>query len=170
MALALTPFEAFCGFRPLNEIAHHMEVYPELAELIGKDISDEFFTTVKSTGNSSKAEDIEHNRSVLKKVFASLMHSSSESVKSLLAKLIARISDDDDTISKLLVRLDQQYPGGDVGVFSSLLLNYVSMEPGQAIFLGANEPHAYLSGGKKKNHFFWNNEIDVLITINIRLC
>lgn len=148
MALALTPFEALCGFRPLNEIAHHMEVYPELAELVGKDTADDFFATVKSTGNSTKSEDIEHNKSVLKKVFANLMHSSPEDVKRLLAKLVARINGDDDTMSKLIVRLDQQYPGGDVGVFSSLLLNYVSMEPGQAIFLGANEPHAYLSGGK----------------------
>ncbi|KAI7888186.1 phosphomannose isomerase type I [Mucor mucedo] len=146
MALALTPFEALCGFRPLNEIVHHMEVYPELAELVGNDISEEFFSTVKSTGDSTKPEDIEHNKSVLKKVFSSLMHSSSEDVKRLLAKLVARVSEDNDTMSKLIVRLDQQYPGGDVGVFSSLLLNYVSMEPGQAIFLGANEPHAYLSG------------------------
>lgn len=151
MALALTPFEALCGFRPLNEIVHHMEVYPELAELVGNDISEEFFSTVKSTGDSTKPEDIEHNKSVLKKVFSSLMHSSSEDVKRLLAKLVARVSEDNDTMSKLIVRLDQQYPGGDVGVFSSLLLNYVSMEPGQAIFLGANEPHAYLSGGKNDN-------------------
>lgn len=162
MALALTPFEALCGFRPLNEIAHHMEVYPELAELIGKDTAEEFFAIVKSTGESTKAEDIEHNQSVLKKVFSGLMHSSSEDVKRLLAKLIARVSGDNDTMSKLLVRLDQQYPGGDVGVFSSLLLNYVSMEPGQAIFLGANEPHAYLSGGNNRP-LIYNDDIDLLI-------
>jgi mannose-6-phosphate isomerase len=84
------------------------------------------------------------------------MQSSQETVTHLLAKLISRLNESqaDDTISKLLIRLDQQYPGGDVGVFSSLLLNYVSMEPGQAIFLGANEPHAYLSGGKKKRAIF----------------
>ncbi|GAA5815451.1 hypothetical protein MFLAVUS_008961 [Mucor flavus] len=146
MALALTPFEALCGFRPLNEIAHHMEVYPELTELIGKDVADEFLQTVKSTGDSTDTRDIEQNKAVLKKVFSALMHSSAETVKKCLADMIARINGDEDTISKLLVRLDQQYPGGDVGVFSSLLLNYISMEPGQAIFLGANEPHAYLSG------------------------
>ncbi|GAA5796239.1 hypothetical protein HPULCUR_001609 [Helicostylum pulchrum] len=146
MALALTPFEALCGFRPLNEIAHHMEVYPELTELIGKDVADEFLQIVKSTGDSTDTQDIEHNKAVLKKVFSALMHSSAETVNKCLADMIARINGDEDTISKLLVRLDQQYPGGDVGVFSSLLLNYISMEPGQAIFLGANEPHAYLSG------------------------
>lgn len=146
MALALTPFEALCGFRPLNEIAHHLEVYPELAELLGRDVADEFLDTVKATGGSTKPEDIEKNKTALKKVFEALMHSSAESVKESLARMIVRINGEEDTVSRLLVRLDQQYPGGDVGVFSSLLLNYISMEPGQAIFLGANEPHAYLSG------------------------
>jgi mannose-6-phosphate isomerase len=150
MAVALTPFEALCGFRPLNEIGEHMEKYPELQELVGENISKEFLDTVKSTGDSTADQDIAHNKSVLKKTFAALMQSSQENVTHLLAKLISRLKESqaDDTISKLLIRLDQQYPGGDVGVFSSLLLNYVSMEPGQAIFLGANEPHAYLSGGK----------------------
>ncbi|KAI9485871.1 MAG: phosphomannose isomerase type I [Benjaminiella poitrasii] len=148
MAVALTPFEALCGFRPLNEIANHMKEYPELSELLGKEVSEEFFTTVKATGNSSSKEDVAHNKSVLKKVFSALMHSSQDTVTQLLSKLINRLkeSNANDTVSKLLVRLDQQYPGGDVGVFSCLMLNYVSMEPGQAIFLGANEPHAYLSG------------------------
>jgi mannose-6-phosphate isomerase len=156
MAVALTPFEALCGFRPLNETAEHMEKYPELKELIGTDIAEEFLSIVKSTGDSTAEEDITHSKSVLKKTFAVLMQSSQETVTHLLAKLISRLNESqaDDTISKLLIRLDQQYPGGDVGVFSSLLLNYVSMEPGQAIFLGANEPHAYLSGGKKKRAIF----------------
>lgn len=43
------------------------------------------------------------------------------------------------------MRLDQQYPS-DIGVLSSFLLNYVCLENGQAIALGPNEPHAYLSG------------------------
>lgn len=152
MAIALTPFEALCGFRPLNEIVHHLEVFPELAELIGEDITNEFISAAKSTGESAKPEDVEHNKAVLKKVFSALMHSSQDEVTRCLSKMITRLNENenDDTISKLVIRLDQQYPGGDVGVFSSLMLNYVSMEPGQAIFLGANEPHAYLSGGKKK--------------------
>ncbi|KAG0943307.1 hypothetical protein G6F30_005319 [Rhizopus arrhizus] len=143
MAIALTPFEALCGFRPLEEIAHHLNLYPELAELIGQDITGQFLDTVKS--NKPSEQD---NKTVLKKVFSAMMHGSQDVITQLLAKLINRLkeSNENDTISQLLIRLDHQYPGGDVGVFSCLLLNYVSMEPGQAIFLGANEPHAYLSG------------------------
>lgn len=150
MAVALTSFEALCGFRPLNEIAEHMEKYSELQAVIGADISEEFLSMVKSSGDSTAEQDVVYNKSILKKTFAALMESPQETVEHNLAELISRLDESkaDDTISKLLIRLDQQYPGGDVGVFSSLLLNYVSMEPGQAIFLGANEPHAYLSGGK----------------------
>lgn len=35
---------------------------------------------------------------------------------------------------------------GDVGCFVVYLLNYIRLQRGQALFLGPNEPHAYLSG------------------------
>ncbi|CAM8941306.1 unnamed protein product [Rhodiola kirilowii] len=45
----------------------------------------------------------------------------------------------------LVLRLEEQYPG-DVGVISAFFLNYVRLKPGEALYIGANEPHAYLSG------------------------
>ena len=44
-----------------------------------------------------------------------------------------------------MLRLNQQYPG-DVGVLAAWFLNYVRLQPGQAICLEPNEPHAYVSG------------------------
>ncbi|MCK1818388.1 mannose-6-phosphate isomerase, class I [Streptomyces sp. XM83C] len=35
---------------------------------------------------------------------------------------------------------------GDPGVLAALLLNHVRLQPGEALFLGAGVPHAYLSG------------------------
>ncbi|KAF7720634.1 Mannose-6-phosphate isomerase [Apophysomyces ossiformis] len=143
MAIAITPFEALCGFRPLNEIADHIQRYPEFEGLIGSDVSARFVSTVQNT-DAAESE----NKAVLKAVFEALMNSPQEKVTEQLNALIERLKDTkaEDTISNLLLRLDQEYPGGDVGVFAVLMLNYVTMEPGQAIFLGANEPHAYLSG------------------------
>jgi len=43
------------------------------------------------------------------------------------------------------VRLDALYPG-DVGVVSALMLNLLRLEPGEAIYLGAGNLHAYLGG------------------------
>lgn len=44
-----------------------------------------------------------------------------------------------------MLHLEKQYPG-DIGVISAFFFNYVKLNPGEALYLGANEPHAYLSG------------------------
>ncbi|KAH9616682.1 hypothetical protein KSS87_018363 [Heliosperma pusillum] len=46
---------------------------------------------------------------------------------------------------KLVLRLEEQYPG-DVGVFAAFLMNFITLNPGEALCLGANELHAYVSG------------------------
>ena len=46
---------------------------------------------------------------------------------------------------QLVLRLEKQYPG-DVGVISAFFFNYVKLNPGEALYLGANEPHAYIYG------------------------
>ena len=45
----------------------------------------------------------------------------------------------------LVLQLEKQYPD-DVGVIAAFFLNYVKLTPGEALHLGANEPHAYISG------------------------
>lgn len=49
-------------------------------------------------------------------------------------------------LGDLLLRLYYDYPG-DVGCLAIYFLNHVTLQPGQAIFLAANVPHAYLCGG-----------------------
>ncbi|HHQ4594794.1 TPA: mannose-6-phosphate isomerase, class I, partial [Aeromonas veronii] len=51
---------------------------------------------------------------------------------------------DEETFT-LITNLAAQYPG-DVGLFSPLLLNVVTLQPGQAMFLDACTPHAYVCG------------------------
>ncbi|MFE0671720.1 mannose-6-phosphate isomerase, class I [Streptomyces sp. NPDC058867] len=41
--------------------------------------------------------------------------------------------------------LAHHYPG-DPGVIAAMLLNHVRLQPGEALFLGAGIPHAYISG------------------------
>ena len=52
-----------------------------------------------------------------------------------------------DYVSEVMLRLYSQFPG-DVGCFCVYFLNIINLLPGQAIFLNANMPHAYLSGGE----------------------
>lgn len=163
MALAVTPFEALCGFRPVTEIAGHLEQYPEFAELVGQDVASNFIATVNKTGNAADETSVTQNKAALKSLFVALMTKEQDQVTRLLAKLVESVKSKSGVLPELITRLDQQYPGGDIGVFSVLLLNYIKLSPGDAIFLGANEPHAYLSGGKLQAEIF----TDILYVTNV---
>lgn len=52
-----------------------------------------------------------------------------------------------DACGELLLQLHRQYPG-DVGCFAIYFLNPLTLQPGEAMFLEANVPHAYLRGGE----------------------
>ncbi|KAF6131544.1 mannose phosphate isomerase [Phyllostomus discolor] len=51
----------------------------------------------------------------------------------------------EDICGELLLQLHQQYPG-DIGCFAIYFLNLLNLKPGEAMFLEANVPHAYLKG------------------------
>ena len=48
-------------------------------------------------------------------------------------------------VSRTVLELSERYPG-DAGVLAALLLNRVTLAPGEALFLPAGNLHAYLSG------------------------
>lgn len=88
------------------------------------------------------------------------MKQSSGCVEGELSHLIGRLNASEDALvfpsmpescrsnldlKELVLRLSQQYPG-DVGVFCVFFLNLLRLDPGDAVFLAANEPHAYLEG------------------------
>jgi mannose-6-phosphate isomerase len=49
------------------------------------------------------------------------------------------------TEARTVLELSERYPG-DAGVLAALLLNRVTLEPGEAVYLPAGNLHAYLSG------------------------
>lgn len=135
LAIAITPFEALCGFRQLDEIKNFLTEIPELSEVIGLEI-------MKDLINGKTCD--------FGKAYKALMTCSPEIIKEQLEKLVHRLGCSDDTkrkklLAPLLERLNKEYPG-DVGCFSIYFLNYLTLEPMQALYLGPNEPHAYLYG------------------------
>ncbi|KAJ3161085.1 Mannose-6-phosphate isomerase [Geranomyces michiganensis] len=157
MAVALTPFEAFINFRPLQEIREHLREFPEFRALIGDETAAAFEAHV-----DSKDGDNGKNKGILKALFKRLMESEHVAIEKQLDILIKRIhaekklptnnNNNNNTASaapvnlyELVDRLNTQFPN-DVGSFCAFLLNYVQLQPGESIFLAANEPHAYLSG------------------------
>ncbi|GAA6050684.1 hypothetical protein JCM3770_000891 [Rhodotorula araucariae] len=144
MAVALTDFSGFCGFRPPAQIASFLDIVPEFAAVIGSSVADSFRS--KFASGSPSEED---KKAGLKELFGALMRAEDEPVKEQVEKLVARVEKDggglDKEESELVKTLNGDFPG-DVGVFCTFVLNIVRLKPGEAVFLEANEPHAYLDG------------------------
>lgn len=136
MAIAITRFEALCQFRAVGEIVAHFQDVPELQSLLN-DANVLSELAQRQDGQS------------LRNLFQSFMDASGDILASQLASLSVRLrakaASDRSDIENLVLRLYDQY-NVDIGVLCPYLLNYITLEPGQAMFLGANEPHAYISG------------------------
>lgn len=136
MAIALTDFEGLCGFRPLSQIQANLQSVPQLAEAVGK-------ANVEALVKCNK----ENHGSALKNAFTALMNCP----KDTLAKTLSSLKEEIDKktcltgTERLFQRLWYDFPG-DVGCFVIYFLNLLVLKPGEAMFLGPNLPHAYLSG------------------------
>ncbi|MEY3889669.1 MAG: hypothetical protein RI931_791 [Actinomycetota bacterium] len=131
LIVALSDFEALAGFKPLAEI---QQLFTDLAEHQGVS---EGFRTMSSNWLGLLAE-----ADGLKKLFAAISGSRSnlDGYNAELASLA-----DGEARFALAERLNLLYPG-DSGVVLSLLLNHIYLEPGEALFLAAGSPHAYIQG------------------------
>jgi mannose-6-phosphate isomerase len=147
MALALTPFTALCGFLPLENIAIYLDKVPELSELVPREVLDNFRRVTPTADPNTLTA-----KQALRDVFSAVMTAPPDIFTEHLARLIKRFDSrsvhaEEERIHELVLRLNSQFPN-DIGTFCSFLLNYVELSPGEAIFLGAGEPHAYISGGQ----------------------
>lgn len=142
MAIALTPFEAMCGFRVISEIKDNISNYPELKIVIGREVFE-----LLSNIDDNSSEEVKKN--FLKLLLKSFMDCSDEVANEQIELLISRLkleaSSSNNTIKKLILRLNSDFPC-DRGIFCPLLLNYLQLNEGDGFFMGANEPHAYISG------------------------
>ena len=159
MTIAVTPFDGLCGFRPLAEIAHFLETVPSLRQLVGEDEAEAFKNVIQSEAGSDSAEQSSVNKRALQKAFAALMTSEKSAIQEAAEGLVASAKTEGDTfagrggpsnngqeLADLVIRLNGQFPG-DIGLFVLFFLNYVKLEVGEAMFLKADDIHAYLSGG-----------------------
>ncbi|GAA5956886.1 hypothetical protein JCM3765_006630 [Sporobolomyces pararoseus] len=144
MAVALTDFSGFCGFRPPSQIASFLSTVPEFSAVIDSSVSSSFQSKFSSSAEVSE----EDKKQGLKEMFTALMKADSELVKTQVSSLLSRL-EDAEGISKeekeLIKTLNRDFEG-DVGIFCTFVLNIVRLKPGEAVFLKANEPHAYLDG------------------------
>jgi len=156
MAIAITPFEGLCGFRPLAEIAHFLDTVGPLRAIVGEHTAAEFIRVV--TAEAAPTQVTPELKALLRTTFAALMQAAPDTLAEQVPKLVALAeaegaafagggvaSTSGEILSSLVARLHAAY-AVDVGLFVLFFLNFVTLAPGEALFLVADDIHAYLSG------------------------
>ncbi|HBX13006.1 MAG TPA: mannose-6-phosphate isomerase, partial [Leclercia adecarboxylata] len=126
LVFALTPFLAMNAFREFSEIVSLLQpvagAHSAIAHFLEK----------------PDTERLSH-------LFASLLNMQGEEKSRALAVLKAALNSQQGEPWQTIRVISEFYPD-DSGLFSPLLLNVVKLEPGEAMFLFAETPHAYLKG------------------------
>ncbi|MBQ6470628.1 MAG: mannose-6-phosphate isomerase, class I, partial [Victivallales bacterium] len=118
---ALTVFRAMAGFRSLEDILSDLRRHPALSPWADA-----------LPGHPGHRE-----------ICSFLLNATPSLLQQMESRLQAEaLTTDSDRLFALLA---SRYPG-DCGIFFAYLLNQVALQPGQAIFVQANMPHAYLCG------------------------
>jgi mannose-6-phosphate isomerase len=131
LLLALTTFEALCGFRPVEESLHCLaklqvpELKPTIAALARGGLRAAIPQLLALTGDRR----------------TELVHA----VATAAARFVAAADPEFINTYRWAAALAVTYPG-DPGVVISLMCNHLKLAPGEAVFLPAGNLHAYLSG------------------------
>lgn len=128
LVYALTEYQAMNGFRAIDDI---LNVFTELA-------IDELSHLVDALSNNPTEPG-------LSDFFSGLLSLQGEAKTNAVEALIHQAKQVDLPLFALIVELEKQYPN-DIGLFAPLMLNVITLQPGEAMFLQAETPHAYLHG------------------------
>ncbi|EOI3550634.1 mannose-6-phosphate isomerase [Cronobacter turicensis] len=126
LVFALTPFLAMNAFREFSEIVSLLQPVAGAHTAIAHFLA-------------------EPNADRLRDLFAGLLNMQGEEKSRALAVLKATVASQQGEPWDTIRFIAQFYPD-DSGLFSPLLLNVVKLNPGEAMFLFAETPHAYLQG------------------------
>lgn len=146
------------GLRSLAQASDPALPFPDTEENDYDERVRQLESLAKEASSSERTGDFktsEKEKKALRHVFEVLMNSSEEQYTSAVRSLIERYEKNEDscktqfekTLVPLVKELHDQFPE-DIGVLCCFILNVVEMDKGAAMFLKANEPHAYISGGK----------------------
>ncbi|CAM9481814.1 unnamed protein product [Pylaiella littoralis] len=84
MAVTLSDFEGLCGFRPFYEIVWNLHAYPELRSMVS-------YGALKAVCKAG--DDVERQRSALKKLFGSFVKCDKNVVRTQVAALVSRLKE-----------------------------------------------------------------------------
>lgn len=134
LVYALTPFQAMSGFRAPRRAA-------ELVSGLDSTLAQRMAAALRQNPTADGV------RAAFHALLDGPTRPGREEVAELVRACAARLADGSPSprADGTVVRLAETYPD-DPGVATSLLLNPVTLEPGEAMFVPAGAVHAYLSG------------------------
>lgn len=139
---AITPFETKCGFRPVAETR-------DLVSVFSGELPERLLTALREPGDDESAEEDLVAGAV--RWLLDLPNDVAGSFADLIVEQAEQLLNDGLTPERFRteiewsVKIGAVFPG-DIGVVVALLLNHVSLAPGQAIFLQAGNLHSHLQG------------------------
>jgi mannose-6-phosphate isomerase len=119
---ALEPFEAFCGFRQESSTVELLNDIGGAASKIARILSDQDLNFTVRYLFSGQAESI-----------------------AVISETIKACATHQSPVAQWVTHLANSYPN-DPAVVVTLLLNYVVLQPGEALYLDPGNMHAYLRG------------------------
>uniref|UniRef100_A0A1L8E205 mannose-6-phosphate isomerase n=2 Tax=Nyssomyia neivai TaxID=330878 RepID=A0A1L8E205_9DIPT len=137
MAIALTPFLALCGFRPPAEIVAFIDHLSAFGEFLGQENVEKLRNDCGKSGHSEG----------IKACFTKLMESSTEDIKKCIKNVEDQLkcAQEHPNVLKVFQTLLRDFPD-DVGILSIFFFHIMELNVGEAMFISANEPHAYIYG------------------------
>lgn len=135
MVVALERFEALCGFRTPRRAA-------SIVAGLGTPLTDRIHALLVDQPNANGM------RAAFRMIIAPILRSSHDAVHEVAAACADRYAagkSPSPRIDRTVALLNSHFPG-DPGVVAALLLNPVTLSPGEAMYVPAGTIHAYLSG------------------------
>lgn len=134
IGVALSPVEILYGFKSLDDIKHELVQFPMVQDLF----SGSLIQSIKACRDGN-------NKEILKAIFSSLFEVDSARVSRVVSGILA--SKVERSIERRVIqRIVDVHGSCDAGLLAVMLMNVVSLDKGDAIFIPPNVPHAYLSG------------------------
>jgi mannose-6-phosphate isomerase len=127
------------GFKPVDSLLETLRNTPELVALIGEKRA-QMLTIAPDTNSQAVA---------VKEIYRAVVESTPEQREKNMASFHSRLSAGETNLTWERPHLEKMfatYGSSDVGIPTSLLMNWTQVAPGKAVYMGPNDLHAYLEG------------------------
>ncbi|OBT16346.1 mannose-6-phosphate isomerase, class I [Vibrio sp. UCD-FRSSP16_10] len=137
LVYALTPYQAMNGFRGFNEV---VSLFSNLVDQVEIPDVERLLVTFEANRHSKG----------LKAFFTGILSLEGQKKTTAIDALLKYCRQHQqpniqNNVPALILELGKSYPE-DIGLFAPMMLNVLTLKPGEVMYLDARTPHAYLKG------------------------